>query len=146
MHPKRTSRFFMRLYGGFLAVALTGLVFAEVLVDRTVQTMARAQVEERLSYIAAMLGQMCAGALFGPVDSTDASLSREISELGQAVHTQLFLMTTDGQVVVDSDAPEAPKGEPPANDPEIEAARHAAVGIAIRGQGPQRRIYVARPI
>src|SRR5258706_3006253 len=55
-------------------------------------------------------------------------------------------MTTDGQVVVDSDAPEAPKGEPPANDPEIEAARHAAVGIAIRGQGPQRRIYVARPI
>jgi two-component system chemotaxis sensor kinase CheA len=153
MNPTRTGRLFTRLYGGFLVVALAGLVFAEVLVDRTVQRMAREQVEERLSYIAAMLGQMCASALFGPVDSTDASLSREVADLGRAVHTQLFLMTTDGDVVIDSDAPNAPNnsvgvGRPSGHgdEPEVAEARRAAVGVAIRGEGPERKIYVARPI
>ena len=150
MSPKRTGRLFTRLYGGFLAVALTGLIFAGVLVDRNVASMARAQAEERLSYVATMLGQMCASALFGPVDASDASLGREIAELGQSVHTQLFLLTTDGKVVVDSDAadmtpPEGPTGAE-ANEPEIAQARRASVGIAVRGAGSNRKLYVARSI
>src|SRR5262249_22405159 len=148
MSPKRTGRLFTRLYGGFLAVALTGLIFAEVLVDRDVQSMARTQAEERLSYIATMLGQMCASALFGPVDASDASLSHEIAELSQSVHTELFLLTTDGKVVVDSDAVDVTPPESPSvaelNEPEIAEARRAPVGIAVRGAGANRKIYVAK--
>src|SRR2546423_173701 len=69
MKPWGQGRLFAKLYGGFLAVALTGLVFAEALVDRRIQNMERTQVEERLSYIALMLGQMSAEALFGPIDA-----------------------------------------------------------------------------
>jgi nitrogen fixation/metabolism regulation signal transduction histidine kinase len=146
------GRLFVKLYGGFLAVALTGLVFAEVLVDRRVQTMERTQVEERLSYIATMLGQMSAEALFGPVDASDASLSGDISDVARAVHTQLFLLTAAGRVVIDSDD----AGRPPSQElamvrddgekPEIAQARTGAVGIAVRGVGVDRKIYVARSI
>jgi HAMP domain-containing protein/HPt (histidine-containing phosphotransfer) domain-containing protein len=146
------GRLFAKLYGGFLAVALTGLVFAEVLVDRRVQTMERTQVEERLSYIATMLGQMSAEALFGPVDASDASLSGDISDVARAVHTELFLLTSAGRVVIDSDdagrpsSPEQAAARDDGDQPEIVAARSGGVGIAVRGAGAERKIYVARSI
>src|SRR5438477_1948989 len=104
MKPWGQGRLFAKLYGGFLAVALTGLVFAEALVDRRIQNMERTQVEERLSYIALMLGQMSAEALFGPIDASDASLGGDISDVARAVHAQLFLLTAAGKVVVNSES------------------------------------------
>jgi hypothetical protein len=54
----------LRLHAGFFFVAFAGLSPATFLVDRNVQRVTVAMVEERLTNQALMLGQLTASALF----------------------------------------------------------------------------------
>jgi two-component system chemotaxis sensor kinase CheA len=139
-------RLLLRLYAGFLLVAFAGVALAALLVDRSVKSTTLTEVEERLSYETMMLGQMTASALFGPLDASDASLGNDVHKLGEAVHTQLSLITLDGRVVADSEASDPQSLASQADAPEIRMARTRGDGVAIRATGTGRRVFVARAI
>jgi signal transduction histidine kinase len=131
-----------KLYAGFLFVAFAGLAVGGVLVDRNVRATARAQVEDRLSYETTMLGQMTANALFGEIDSTDASLNDSVHALGDAVHTQLAVIAKNGTVVADSESLDPLSLPSQLDKPEVVAARVSGTGAAVR----DGRMFVAHAI
>jgi two-component system, chemotaxis family, sensor kinase CheA len=139
-------RLLLRLYAGFLLVAFAGVALAALLVDRSVKSTTLTEVEERLSYETMMLGQMTASALFGPLDASDASLGNDVHKLGEAVHTQLSLITLDGRVVADSEASDPQSLGSQADAPEIRMARTRGDGVAIRASATGTRVFVARAI
>lgn len=140
------GRLIWRLYAGFLTVAFVGVAIAGILVDRNVQRSSLAQVQWRLDGETTMLGQMTASALFGELDANDTSLDESVRALGEAVQTQLSVLTPQGIVIADSSAFDgrAVRGEGDA--PEILAARAKGSGAAIRGVDADERLYVARSI
>jgi signal transduction histidine kinase/HAMP domain-containing protein len=135
-----------KLYGVLLTVAVVGVAIAGVLVDRSVRQNSFLEVQGRLDSEATMLGQMTASALFGELDPSDSSLNDSVRALGDAVHTQLSVLTPKGVVVADSAAQITPGGAPESDAPEIVAARATVAGIAIRGTEGNERLYVARAI
>lgn len=140
------SRLQLRLYAGFLVVALAGLALAAFLVDRNVERMTLSMVEERLSNQAMMLGQMTASALFGPLDESDSGLNEEIRRLGGAVHTHLSLVTPDGRVVADSETTTPLRLPSDGAVQEIARAKIAGRGTAVREGGSGVHMFVAEAI
>ncbi len=126
---------------GVVSVAVTGL-----LIDRTVRKMVFEQVAERLRYEVTMTGQMAASALFAPLAADDTSLQGPITELSNAVHTQLGVLTPDGVVAADSER--AVNGKPSLDsaEPEIVTTLREGKGSAVRGEGAGRRLWIAERV
>jgi len=137
----------LRLFLGSLVVAVLGLGSAGILVDRNVERAAFDQTADRLQYEVTMTGQMTASAMFAPLSRDDTSLQGPIKELGDAVHTHLSLVAPDGSVVADSQL-EAGSLLPTADGSWTEIADAIAngQGKAIRGEGAQRRMWVAEAV
>jgi signal transduction histidine kinase/HPt (histidine-containing phosphotransfer) domain-containing protein/ActR/RegA family two-component response regulator len=137
--PVRSLR--TKLLGAFVAVALSCAVTAGVFVDRNVRQTSTASFEAQLAAETTMLGQMTAAALFGEISPTDMSLDEPVRALGNAVHTELSIITRDGTVVADSTLRDQTPGSQ-AHEPEIVLARQTGFGSSIRGG----RMYIARTI
>jgi two-component system chemotaxis sensor kinase CheA len=127
-------------------VAFVGVAIAGILVDRNVQQSSLLQVQGRLDSETTMLGQMTASALFGELDANDTSLDESVRALGDAVHTQLSVLTPKGLVVAESDGAPDDAAASQGRMPEIVAARETGAGVAIRETGGGDRLYVARRI
>jgi two-component system chemotaxis sensor kinase CheA len=136
----------LRLFLGFLLVLGLGDLVTAGLVDRNVAASAHAQVEERLRYEVIMLGQMTANALFGPIDPSDTSLAGVVSQLADAVHTNLSVLAVDGTVVADSDAADLKSQENQARAPEVVSALDGGTGVSVRVAGGAPRMFVAQLI
>ncbi len=137
-----------RLLAAFLFVGLISVAGAGWLVDRTVRREAYDQVAERLQYEVTMTGQMTASALFAPLGHDDTSLSDPIHDLADAVHTQLSVLTPDGFCVADSATPRGATAAPTseAHEPEVAEALAHGRGSAVRGEGAERRLWVAETV
>jgi hypothetical protein len=135
-----------RLIFAFLAVSVVSVGFTGVLVDITVRRLSLEQVEDRLRYEVTMTGQMTASALFGPLSPDDASLQGPLTDLSRAVETQLSVLSPDGVVVANSEQPDAHLRSLESPGPEVAQARMLGKASAIRGQGAERRLWVAESV
>ena len=135
-----------RLFAGFLVVAVIGVGAAAIPVDRNVERVAFERTADRLTTVVTMTGQMTASAMFAPLTRGDTSLEGPIHELGEAVHTHLSLLASDGSVVADSEVEPGSALVQDASAPEVGQAIASGRGQAIRGEGPQRRLWIAEAV
>ncbi len=126
--PRVRSRFFWKLYAGYLTSILVSLLAAGWIVDRAVERATREDLEEALSSKATLLEELARDRL---ARSDDSGFSTRVRELGRSTATRLTVIASDGTVLADSEE-DPERMENHLQRPEIQASLAAGSGTAER--------------
>lgn len=138
------SRFFWKLYLGFVAViALTAVVMALIL-GRLIYVDTFAEIQHTLREKALMLCELASPALS---NWEGASMQKTVMRLGQETNTRLTVIRADGVVVADSDQ-DPVRMENHLSRPELQQAASQGWGLARRYSATLKvdMLYYAVPV
>jgi signal transduction histidine kinase/ActR/RegA family two-component response regulator/HPt (histidine-containing phosphotransfer) domain-containing protein len=141
------NRFMFKLYAGYAALVFVTAATLATLVEREIRPLLTEEVVDRLTVRATLVGDAAIPSLRAGHSAVDV---RHHGELAEEAHIRLSVLSADGTVRGDLDAPPARStvGENHADREEIRAARGGGRGVARRVSSTTgtETLYVALPL